>query len=170
MMAEQRITDPEPTDLIPTNEASERYNIRKDTLKYRIDHNRLPAYKKEIDGKEVTFVSVADMEQQPPVDPKYRARAQKRPDVAERNKLKRKYEKKGQTDVSKPQEETYVEVEDQQLERHICYAFGRVQAWLDIYAGGIGASPSVFANRVGKLLQSAESGGSLGIGIKLSRL
>ena len=171
MMAEQRITDPEPTDLILTKVASERYAIRQDTLLYRIKHNKLPAYKKEINGKEVLLVSVADMEQQPPVDPKYHGRQpQKRPDVAERNKLKRKYVKKGQSDVSSPEEETYVEAQDQQLERHICYAFGRVQAWLDIYAGGIGASPSVLANRVGKLLQSAESGGSLGIGIKLSRL
>lgn len=164
MMAEQEVTDLQTETLITVKQASQQFHIREDTLKYRIAHNKLPGFiKTGPTGKDTTFVRLSDMENQPPVDPKYRSRAEKKQPT-------RKYNKKGQTDVSKPQEETYVEAQDQQLERHVCYAFGRVQAWLDIYAGGIGTSPSVFANRVGKLLQSSESGGSLGIGIKLSRM
>jgi hypothetical protein len=153
--------DDDPADLILLTEASRRFHIRRDTLLYRSSNNGSPRIYKRL-GR--SYVSEAEMEKQPPVDEQKSARGYKRPDVAARNKLKRKYTKRGTTpNVVSPRTE-----EEQNLERHICYAFGRVQAWLDIYATGIGIAPSVFTERVGQLLQGPQGGSTLGASAKLS--
>src|SRR5580765_2226613 len=108
----------EPNDLLPLSDAAREFNIRRDTLQYRIDHNGLPSYKRMVGERERVFVSRADMEKQPPVDETKSARGVKRPDVAERNRIKRKYTKKGTVDVSSSKEKASTE-EEQALERHI---------------------------------------------------
>jgi hypothetical protein len=181
MMAEEQITEeillqevPKyPADLIPLAHAARKYNFQPYTLKYRGDHGKLTLYKKQAGSRERLFVSEAEMANQPPVDENKTARGFKRPDVGKRNKAERRLKqinKRGQKrNVSSHEKETTTQAENEQtLERHLCYAFGRVQAWLDIYAGSIGAAPST--NRVGELLQSSEGGSALGVGSGLPRL
>lgn len=172
----------EPDDLIPLGDAAEKYGFRYATLTYRIAHGSLTGYKKKRARGEQgpaakLFVSEADMKNQPPVTNSTLGR--KRPDVAARyqtagKRPRKPYTRKGVNTNGNAgtqiNEQTIEDAAAQAFDRHLCYAFGRVQAWLDIYASSISAPAAVLAGGVGRLLQNAESGSPLGSVPKLPHL
>lgn len=151
----------EPKDLMLLTEASEKYGIDTTTLVHRSEHAkgdlRIVLYRRVVGNRARVYVSEAAMKTQP--KPKSYAPRKPKPPMG----IAKQQEEKTPSDKTKKKEEDLAAFDERlAIERHTAYAFGRIEAWLDIYADSCGIPKALLAGRVGELLRTSQGGRILG--------